>query len=411
MKTLILLLALTSAAPAFAQEVVDGESKTVVVTATRLDATEKALKACIARDCPPDQEVAAALAHAENQFVAGDYQAARHTLHGTIGRVDRQAKAYPVPVANIWQAESRISAHLGERTAMQSAQFEAVDALKSGLTKTDNRVLLQRLRVADTFVKRGQVDMGRSGYRAVIRQARELNEPMIEGTALLRILLFNAALAGLPADTLNPVTRYGSPEANFREAKASVAELLATTDPALSGFRDAARLIDARLDAGRGDLSGIDRVAADYASKGGTQSVLLYAPPMKDRGTFFDPERARLLGEEDFVGQWVDVTFLVGRDGRVKEVEVLRESPTLKNDWVAPVIKTIEQRRYAPMNIPPELDGMRRVERYTMTAWIGGATGTRIRVRDGRPRLEMLDMTADVPKTAASDRAAPQSSD
>ncbi len=399
----IVLLALWLAAPVSAQQAPQSPDSagTVVVTAMRLDVTERALKACIARNCPPDEEVAAALAHAENQFVAGDYRQARHTLHGTIGRVDRQAKAYPVPVANIWRAESRISAHLGERVSMQSAQFEAIDALKSGLAKTDNRVLLQRLRVADTFIKRGELDMGRAGYRTVIKQAREMNDPVMEGTALLRILLFDAALAGLPADALHPSARYGSTAANYRQAKKSVAELLSTTSPVLAGFRDAARLIDARLEATRGDMSGIEAIAADYGRKGSTAAVLLYEPLMDDRGTFFDPQRARLLGEQDFVGQWVDLTFLVGRDGRVKEVEVLRQSPTLRNDWVAPVLANIGTRRYAPIALPAELDGMRRVERYTMTAWIGGATGSRMRVRSGSPRLEMLDLTADTPKTAS----------
>jgi len=409
MSTLALVLALTQTVAPVPQTnpAQDVPETTVVVTATRLDATKKALDACIARSCPPDQEVAAALAHAENQFVEGEYQAARHTLHGTIGRVDKRAKDYPVAIANIWRADARISAHLGEDRSMRSGQLEAIDALKAGLSGSDDRVLLQRLEVADAFMKQGKVDMGLAGYRKVVNQSRELKSSGVQGTAMLRILLVEAALAGLPADALHPSSRYGATDANFRQAKRSAAELLATTDPQLSGFRDAARLIDARLDARRGDMRGIDAISADYALNKPSAAILLYAPIMQDRGTFFDPERARLLTEQDFDGQWVDVTFLIDGEGRVKEAEVLRESPKLRNDWVSPVLATVAQRRYAPIALSPDLAGLRRVERYTMTAsWAANATGTNMRVRAGQPRLEMLDLTAD-PKRVSADGGAP----
>ena len=366
----------------------------IVVTGRRLEETAKAITDCVARNCPPDEEVSAALAHAEIQFVAGDYRGARKTLHNTIGRVDRHAKAHPLPVSRIWRAESRISAHLGERESMQSGQFEAIDALKAGLPKGDDRILLQRLQVADTFIKQGKIEMGIAGYRTVVGQARDKGVPAIEGTALLRLALLDAALAGLPANALHPAARFGSTEANHRQAKKSVAALMETTDPALQAFRDAGRLLDARLDAQRGDMRSLEALAADYARARPTQAVLLYAPPMKDRGTFFDPQRTGVLGVEDFEDQWIDVTFLIGADGHVKEVEVLRESPQLRNDWVGPVVATVAKRRYAPIALPAELDGMRRVERYTMTSYWGDKTGTRMRVR-GTPRLEVLDLTAD----------------
>ncbi|KQN19403.1 hypothetical protein ASE86_13030 [Sphingomonas sp. Leaf33] len=405
MLAILLAASQTATAPTQATEDTD---RTIVVTATRLDATKKALDACIVRKCPPDQEVAAALAHAENQFVEGDYKAARTTLHGTIGRVDGQAKQYPVAVANIWRADARISAHLGEDRWVKSGQLQAVDALKAGLSKTDDRVLLQRLQVADAFMKQGKVDMGLAGYRKVVEQAKDLNSPGAQGTAMLRILLIEAGLAGLPTTQLNPQARYGASDANFRQAKASAAALLATTDPQLSGFRDAAKLIDARLDAQRGDMRGIDALAADYGARKQDKAILLYAPLMNDRGTFFDPARAGLLTEQDFDDQWVDVTFLIGSDGRVKEVETLRESPKLRKTWVTPVLDTVSRRRYAPIVLADDLDGMRRVERYTMTSsWTSGTTGTNIRTRSGQPRLEVLDLTADPsPKTSAA-RPAP----
>lgn len=405
MNVFVMLAALSVSA---AQDMPDQDTKTVVVTAKRLDATKKALDACIARNCPPDEEVAAALAHAENQFVEGDYKEARHTLHGTIGRVDRRAKEYPVAVANIWRADARISAHLGEDRWMKSGQLQAVDALKAGLDHADDRVLLQRLQIGDAFMKQGRIDMGLARYRLVVDQADKLKRPGVKGTAMLRILLVEAGLAGLPANSLHPAARYGASDANFREAKKSAAALLATTEPELSGFRDAARLIDARLDAQKGDMRGIDAIAAAYAKNKPSQAVLLYAPLMKDFGTFFDPSRVGSQPDAFFDDQWIDATFLIAADGRVKDVEVLRESGKLNPVWVKPVLETIARRRYAPLNVPSDMNGMRRVERYTLTSpWSGAALGSNIRQRSGVPRLEVLDLTAD-PKTSASTDTSPR---
>lgn len=397
-----------AAAVAFAgQDMPSQDSKTIVVTAKRLDATKKALDACIARKCPPDEEVAAALAHAENQFVEGEYQAARHTLHGTIGRVNSRAKDYPVAVANIWRADARISAHLGEDRWMRSGQLEAVDALKAGLNNADDRVLLQRLQIGDAFMKQGKIDMGLARYRLVVDQAEKLKRPGVQGTAMLRILLVEAGLAGLPANALHPAARYGASDANFRQAKKSAAALLATTDPQLSGFREAARLIDARLDAQKGDMRGIEAIATDFAKNKSTQAVLLYSPLMKDVGTFFDPSRGGLQSDAFFDHQWIDATFLIDGDGRVKDVEVLRESEKLNPIWVKPVLETIARRRYAPLLVASNSDGMRRVERYTLTSpWVNGVTGSNIRARTGVPRLEVLDLTSD-PKTSAAPVSTP----
>lgn len=390
---LAMLLSTAQSPPAAAPPVDD---KPIIVTAKSLNVTKRALDACIARKCPPDQEIDAALAHAENLFVEGEYRTARTTLHQTIGRVDKFAKSYPVAVSRIWRADSRIAAHLGERNWMQSGQFEAIDASKSGLARDDARILLQRLQVGDAFVKQGKTDMGRAAYRKVIHQARELNAPAIEGTAMLRIALFDAALAGLPSDALHPAAPYGSSEANYRQSRKSIREILDTTRPELQPFRDAARLLAARVDASRGDESGLEALAADYAAKKQSRVILLYQPMMKDRGTVFDPDRTGVFGDGDFDGQWVDLTFVVGADGRVTDAEVLRASPKLRNDWVAPVLQTIAGRRYAPIDLPDGLAGVRRVERYTMTSWKSAATTrTRLPTRSGQPRLEMVDLTAE----------------
>jgi hypothetical protein len=61
------LVFLGLAAPLVAAE--DSDKREIVVTGKSLKDTEADLKNCIARACLPDEEIRAALAHAENQFI------------------------------------------------------------------------------------------------------------------------------------------------------------------------------------------------------------------------------------------------------------------------------------------------------------------------------------------------------
>src|SRR3569833_2359666 len=86
----------------------------IVVTGRSLRDTEQALRDCLARKCPPDQDIDASLAHAENLFVAGKYQEAREVTLAALSRNHGYGKTYPVPVSDLYRANSRIAAHLGE---------------------------------------------------------------------------------------------------------------------------------------------------------------------------------------------------------------------------------------------------------------------------------------------------------
>lgn len=70
----LMLLQAVAATPTDAQE------RDVIVTGVPRGESERGWRACMARGCPPDEEAAAALLHAENQFVGGDYQGAKTTL-------------------------------------------------------------------------------------------------------------------------------------------------------------------------------------------------------------------------------------------------------------------------------------------------------------------------------------------
>ena len=50
---------------------VGNEDTMLIVDGVRIDASAAALAACLARSCPPDEDMEAATVHAENQLLAG----------------------------------------------------------------------------------------------------------------------------------------------------------------------------------------------------------------------------------------------------------------------------------------------------------------------------------------------------
>lgn len=368
------------------------DSRLVIVTAKRLDVTENALKACIENNCPPDQEIDAALAHAENLFVDGQYFDANRTLVTTIGHVQKFAKDYPEAVGDIWRAQSRISAHMGERDLTRIAQIKSLDALRSGVEKTDSRVFGQRVALADTFSREGRIDAAIGAYRDIARDAKKAQQPVVEGTALLRVALIQGAL-------------YEEQPAAFGiDLDRAVDAVLATRDPVPEVYRDAARLLRARLTVKPDDTAAVDQLVEKFAPKSADRPILVYQPPMKyemrnERTQDGRPGLAR--SNASFEGQWADVTFRIRPDGRVENVEIAREGPSFDRRWLEPTLIAIAARRYAPMRLRANDRSLRRVERYTQTAYLEVATGTRIRQR-GYPRIEMLDLSNDVATAPSS---------
>jgi tetratricopeptide (TPR) repeat protein len=380
---LALLLALqAAAAPASAP----AAPREVVVTGRRLSETEAALAACLARHCPTDQDVDATLAHAENQFVAGDYKQARGTILASLARNKRAAARYPVALGDLWRANGRVAIHLGEATAYRTSAIASLDALRAGLPADDARVLAQRVEVADAFAHLGQSDTAADMYAAVADRARKLGLPRVEGYALLRrVVLFASVDAALH---LGPTPRL----------TAAVAALTARPDPALARFADAARLTEARLKVRAGDAAALDALLARFRERPTVRPMLLYAPrlDLPDSGrAFTGGETLAAISMGDDEDQWVDLAFWVRPDGSVAEVDQLRGSKALNPYWVKPVKAAIAGRRYAPLALDPTDPGVLRVERYTRTAHLVATTGSRMRVRQGYPRIEVLDLTDD----------------
>lgn len=383
-----LLITLGSTAPSLAQQK-PGVAPDVVVTATRLSDSERALKECIARKCPVDQDVAATLAHAENQFVAGKYADARKTLLAGRARTQRFAKQYPVPVSNLLRANARIAAHLGEGEAYRVGTYDTLSALKAGLPADDPRVLGARVEVGDMLARFGQFEGAEEAYRSVARRAHQLNLPDVEGFALFRV----GALYSSYAES--------APDIYASGARRALDELIANPDPRLKVFVRAARLLRARNAARSGDAREIDALLAEYRTDSASdRPVLLYAPPIPQ---LREANREQLGGgalsrvaTRLFEDQWVDISFYVAPDGHVTDAGVLRKSSKLESeDWVKPIITGIGARRYAPLKRDPNDPGILRVERYTLTSRWEEQLGSRIRQRSPVPQIEQLDLSND----------------
>jgi hypothetical protein len=370
--TAILLSIVATAAipaPALAAE----RAQEIVVTGQPLSQTEASLDACLAASCPPEADINATLAHAENQFVAGDYKGARHTLRKSIDRNRVYRSRYPVAVSDLYRANASVLEHMGELTRQRHSIVEMRDTLKDNLPLDDPRALAAELEVGDFRLKTGFPQKAVEKYLAVERDALAANAPQIAVLGRLRYLswLVRQTLADRHDKLL------------LRKTKNEIAAFIANPTPGAEKYALVGRILLTRLDRATGDEQSTDDLIAEIVAQGGShRPVLLYAPQMKlDETRPFLPDK------------WIDVGFWVSARGRVEEAEVLRSSGT--PDWADIVLKSVEKRLYAPAVLADgEQSRFFMVERYTLTAHWVFDTGSRGKVRSRTPRIERLDLTS-----------------
>jgi hypothetical protein len=369
--------------------------QSIVVTGQSIEQTQLALQACLDRSCPPAEEIAATLAHAENQFVAGDYKDARTTLIAGTRRNKQHAGQFPVEVAGLFRANSRVAAHLGEGQSARSAAFETLDALRAGLPDKDARVLVARAELADHEARWGRYDFAEKSYRNVARDASRTGHPIVEGFALLRIANMLTVLSERDPLYVDPARR-------------AHAALASSTKPEHLPFVMASKVNSARLAAKTGDDSAIDRLLADFRAKAPmVRPVLLHSEPIKfpdlNHGSPVDARSGEeavaqgnilnRLATRNFDDRWIDLGFWIAPDGRPTDVAVLRSSEKTENDWIDAITKSVHSRRYAPLKVDPNEPGIFRVERYTFTSRWTDMSGSRMRTRERQPRIEVLDLS------------------
>jgi hypothetical protein len=385
-------------------------NREIVVIGQSLKDTERAWQDCIARGCPPDQEIRAALAHAENQFITGDYRDAKTTINKTVGRNRKHGGQYPIEVSDLFRASSRISEHLGEADQFRLAVLDMRDTLREGLTEGDPRAMVAQIEVGDSRAKLGYPREAIRIYRDVAEKAFKAGQARVGTYADLRRYLLEYAVA----DESNY-------KADMDKALDGLQKMADSPPAGAEDFGLVAAVTLARLDRKAGNTDSTAAIVKRFADRGGAnRPILLSAEPIKLPDTAgLDQKSGNVLAisQGNIEDRWIDVGFWVNANGLVSDAEVLRSSGNSR--WSKLVIDSIVSRIYAPLKSKGDAaaPGFYMIERYTFTArYMDEVTGTRIRQRSPVPRIERIDITPEnydqpfvAPTKTASEEAKPQS--
>ncbi len=363
----------------------------IVVSGVSLKDSAKKLADCIARNCPPDEEIAAALAHGENQFVAGKYLDAKSTLRKTAGRTRKFDEKYPVEVSDLFRASGRVAEHLGEAQNYQLYVLDMRDALKAGVPDNDARLMVAQIEVGDSRAKLGYPLESFRIYEDVEKKARAAGLGRIGDYASLRHGIMRHAYgetAKIKDDTEKAIARIRNVAAN---ASADAVDIKLMADVFL-----------ARLDRKSGNQATTNAILKRFVEAGGAKRPLLITSyPIRTVDTVPDEYSKKMailptLGG-NFEDRWIDIGFWVNANGNVSDLEVLRASGSTTG-WAKPVLDSVQSRIYAPLKVTAEDSNpaFYMVERYTYTARFRDAqdvTGSRLATRSTTPRVERIDLT------------------
>ena len=395
------------------------KKREIVVDGKSIAGTEADLRACIARACPPDEEIRAALAHAENQFIDGEYRDAKSTLYKTVGRNRKFGNDYPIEVSDLFRARSRVAEHLGEGDDFRLAVLDMRDTLRANLPENDARAMVAQIEVGKSRSKLGYPREALRIFADIAEKAEAAGHHRVAAYAKLRqyLIEYDMAVAG------NAVG----------EGQRALAGLRTLADLSRPGTEDLAMVAEvtlARLDRRSGSQDSTAAIIKRFAENGGVaRPLLLTSEPVK-----LPPGRNLRSGTENLGGRivdkgfkgaavfgsttlpmlpgvaedrWIDVGFWINPNGLVSEIEILRSSGEIY--WAKWVADSIKSRIYAPLSMKGRdaSPGFYMVERYSYTArYLGrdATTGSRIATRSPNARIERLDITPenyDQPLTTA----------
>jgi hypothetical protein len=382
--TLLLALLASTASVAFAEDAKDRE---IIVIGQSLKDTEKALRDCIARGCPPDEEIRAALTHAENQFITGDYRDARSTLSKTVGRNRKHGEEFPIEVSDLFRASSRIAEHLGEGDLFRLSVLDMRDTLRGALPDNDARVMVAQIEVGDSRAKLGYPKEAVRIYENVAEKAAAAGHGRVATFANLRRLMLEYQMG-------DDVDSVGDKQKAIDGLRAIAAKPMAGAED----FGMIAEVTLARIDREGGKSESTAAIVKRFADKGGVnRPILLSSEPIKKPDTDgMDQKGGNVLASSqgNLEDRWVDIGFWVNANGLPSDIEILRSSGN--TGWVKPVSASIASRIYAPLKAKEgeAAPGFYMVERYTLTArYLDEVTGTRIRQRSAETRIERIDIT------------------
>lgn len=372
----MLLQAATPAAQAAPQSNASAAQEgDIVVVGRGIESAQAALDACVARGCPPDQEIKAALVVASRRFLAGDYAGSRQTLLKTRGRTAKFDQTFPVAVSDLHRALNTMGNLNGRPDSARISAFDATDALRAGLKPDDPLILLQRLDTAGQLTRDARIIGARQIYEDVIKRAAKNGYPGIEAEAMFQAATLYVTLASVNSD--------------FRGAAAKwVSRLERRDEPEFAPYRQGIALVKLQLD-------------ASTAPRSERAAMLAKAKPLTTRDAFLlsEPDVQYSVSNKVLAGvsgggggdkpEWADVAFFVQPDGSVRDVSVIEQSAVKPGSWLSKKTEAVGQRRYAPFSGAP----IYRVERYTMVYNYSSTTESRIKSRSARGILNTTDVT------------------
>ena len=392
MKMLLSLGLALASTSAFAQAPAEPGTQTIVVTAQRLQDYRDRLAACLARHCPPNEDVDATLALAEALFVNGDYHPASQAIRASLSRNRSRARDYPEPVSDLYRANARVARHLGLDRDAELSTYAILRALRAGLPTEDYRHFTARLEIAESLARYGyRYYSSQHELRELIERARAAGRDDVVAMAELRILWL---------DYLQGTWR--------APPSAAVLEMARSADPRRS---IGAKMMLVRIYSRRGDTARADAVIAELGRSGRRRQILYNptaellqreiggpqgaiaradAPPspppgQQARGANLTANLADRL-VDNFEDKWVEVGFWIRPDGRVEELEIVRQRHGA--GWSAPILQSIRGRRYAAY------DGRTyRLERYTYTSALRQVGGSHIPQHSPGARIEFFDLS------------------
>ena len=390
-------------------------AKTIVVVGERIDDASARLKACLDRNCKPDEDIDATLALAETQLLAGKYREARTTLLASLGRNKEYATAYPVPVSDLYRANGKVAAHLGFDQDYYRSTFGIYSTLKRGLPSDDSRKYMAMIEVAEMMYRTRGHTRARYYYEQIADLARKEGRDDIAAIADLR-----SAIRHLPPGSemqMAAIRRVAGLQGDKMQA------------PVLE-----AKLALARMAFQREDEAGAQAILSELARLNIKRPMLIYQPsytmvaremdtgsefnfplegppaigsepgsaPTSTTGTAGLQARAsvtnglawmqwstlkRLPGRFD--DMWADITFRITPEGKVSDLKIIRSKGELY--WTKPLLISMAGRRYTPAK--PHDPSSVRTERYTYTSGYEVQTGGRGQVHSPKARVEMVDLS------------------
>jgi hypothetical protein len=395
----MLLLSIALAASASVQTPPPSPPTTIVVTGRRPTDYRAALEACLARNCPPNEDIDATMALAESLFIEGQYREARRAILRSISRNHDEARNYPEPVSDLYRANARVARNLGLDRQSRFAMAEILETLQTGIPVEDHRHFTARFELAQTLIAFGEYRYAHRVLDQLIDRARAVGRDDVVARAELRQMWIQRAFVprgSAPSRELLELARSTDPirsigarqllvriyaaNGNTREAERMIAELGRT-----SGRRQLLVNPDYEL-LQRDDVEGNARRAETMYRQGTLSGSMLFSSNLA----------ARMLGS--FEDQWIDVAFWIKPDGRVEGLEIVRRRGDVR--WTPPLLTSIRGRIYAPSEASTY-----RLERYTYTAGYDlQGSGTRTSARTARARVEYFDLSG---TAAAAPAAAP----